>query len=358
MSNFLTVRTASRRAAAVMVGLGLACIGAGAQATLFTGSVYYTHFAGGNNVLRTSFSYDDVSGVVSYGAQTPITNVNGADGIIFAPNGNLIVTSNTTSNVYRINASTGALLQTLATGTPGFPDFHMALDPNNSQFYSSNRYNRTFGPLDTFTINGDGSFNDATTTPILDSATGGLSNVTQIAFAPNGRVMYTDGVPNSNGSIGLFNFGVANDTTTELIPANQVPAAHGMIYDPFTGLMTMFGGGQVATIDPTQATNALIAGSLLQFDVPNIGDFDQGAVDGHGHAFIAGSGAITFIDYSISHDITKPDRVVITGGFGDIDDIAPLVGPGSNPNPTPEPGTLLLILLAMSGVAAARRIAR
>jgi len=100
------------------------------------------------------------------------------------------------------------------------------------------------------------------------------------------------------------------------------------------------------------------AGSLLQFDVPNIGDFDQGAVDGHGHAFIAGSGAITFIDYSISHDITKPDRVVITGGFGDIDDIAPLVGPGSNPNPTPEPGTLLLILLAMSGVAAARRIAR
>jgi len=202
MSNFLTVRTASRRAAAVMVGLGLACIGAGAQATLFTGSVYYTHFAGGNNVLRTSFSYDDVSGVVSYGAQTPITNVNGADGIIFAPNGNLIVTSNTTSNVYRINASTGALLQTLATGTPGFPDFHMALDPNNSQFYSSNRYNRTFGPLDTFTINGDGSFNDATTTPILDSATGGLSNVTQIAFAPNGRVMYTDGVPNSNGSIG------------------------------------------------------------------------------------------------------------------------------------------------------------
>jgi hypothetical protein len=170
--------------------------------------------------------------------------------------------------------------------------------------------------------------------------------------------MYTNGVPNSNGSIGIFNFGTPNDTTTELIPANQVPAAHGMIYDPFTGLMTMFGGGQVATIDPTQANNALITASLRQFDVPNIGDFDQGAVDGHGHAFIAGSGAITFIDYSISHDITNPDRVVITGGFGDIDDIAPLVGPGSNPHPTPEPGTLLLVALAIGGLAAARRTAR
>lgn len=354
MSNLFTARAACRSAIAIVAGLGLACVAAGAAATIFQGTVYYTHFTGGNNVLSTSFSYDDASGNVTYGAQNPIANVFGADGIIFAPNGNLIVTSNATGNVYRINASTGALLQTVLT-SQGQPDFHMALDPNNNQFYSSDRYTRFTGPLDTFTINGDGSFNNATATPIVDAATGAASNVTQIAFAPNGRVMYTNGAPNANGSIGIFTFGSPNDTTTELIAANQVPAAHGMIYDPFTGLMTMFGGGQVATIDPTQASNALITASLRQFDVPDIGDFDQGAVDGLGHAFIAGSGAITFIDYRISHDITHPDRVVITGGFGAIDDIAPLVGPGSNPNPTPEPGTLLLISLALAGFAASRR---
>ena len=78
-----------------------------------------------------------------------------------------------------------------------------------------------------------------------------------------------------------------------------------------------------------------IAGSLKQFDVPNIIDFDQGSTDGFGHAFIAGSGALTFIDYSISHDITHPDKIIITGGYGNIDDIAPLDGPGSQTTPEP-----------------------
>ena len=107
-----------------------------------------------------------------------------------------------------------------------------------------------------------------------------------------------------NGAIGLFSFG-ASDVTSQLIPANTVTAAHGIVYDPFTGRMTMFGGGSVATLDPTLASNAAIISSLLQFAVPNVCDFDQGAADGFGHAFIAGCGDITFIDYSATHDITS-----------------------------------------------------
>src|SRR5262249_20544246 len=137
---------------------------------------------------------------------------------------------------------------------------------------------------------------------------------------------------------------------------NEVRGGGGMIEGACRGLKTMFGGGQGATIDPTPATNAGIIASLRQFDVPGVGDFDQGAVDGLGHAFIAGSGAITFIDYSLTGDITNPANIIrITGGFGNIDDIAPLVGPGAPPPSVPEPSSLFLLGAAIFGLLSYRR---
>src|SRR5262249_51624998 len=111
---------------------------------------------------------------------------------------------------------------------------------------------------------------------------------------------------------------------------------------PFTGLMTYFGAGRVGTLDPTLATNALMAASYKQSGQINA-DFDQGAVDGHGHAFIAGNGQLTFIDYSATGDITSAANIVqIFSGFGGIDDLAPLVGPGSQ-GAVPEPGSMALL---------------
>ncbi len=335
----------SRRiVASVAVLAGLLLTAGTGRADLFTGTLYYTNYAGGgDNVNKVGFSYNDQTHALSFGPQTGVASVFGADGIMFAPNGNLIVTSNATNAVYRIDAGSGSVLQTVFTTNP--VDFHMALDPSGTKFYSSDRYTQFAGNLDTFTINPNGSFSNATGTAI----NGDDPNVTQLAFAPNHKILYTDGSPNAFGSIGLFN--LTTNTTTQLIPGGVVAAAHGVIYDPYTGLWTMFGGGSVATMDPN-ASN--IAGSLKQL-ATGVPDFDQGSVDGFGHALIAGSNGITFIDYSKSHDITHPDFGAYTGGFGFIDDVAPLVGPGSAPS-APEPtGLTLAGLGAVTLLGYARR---
>src|SRR5262249_44186297 len=145
------------------------------------------------------------------------------------------------------------------------------------------------------------------------TVTGGDTGVTQLAFAPNGKVFYDNGNPNGFGNAGLIDLSGSSTVSTTRLLTNQV-AIHGMIYDPFTGLITFFGDGAVGTMDPN-GTNAQMAASFKQRTGIN-SDFDQGAVDGFGHAFIAGNGQITFIDYSQTHDITSAANIVtIFSGF-------------------------------------------
>ncbi len=271
----------------------------------YNGTLFYTTYNGGQNVWKIAFNYDQNTQTLMLGTQTKLASTPGADGIIFAPNGHLLIGGQGTGQVYEVDPSNGSYIG-VAPGSNGQNQnsYHLALDPSGTKFYTSD----FGGPPDTVPL----PLAQGSTTAISGSENG----ITQVAFAPNGNVFYVNGNPNGFGNLGLFNLstGFTNRLYTGVQPA------HGLIYDPFTGLMTFFGDGETGTMDQM--------GLNLQVSSPLTCDFDQGAVDGYGHALVAGCNELTFIDYSLSHDITHPDLVIVNGGFDYIDDVAPLVGPG------------------------------
>jgi outer membrane protein OmpA-like peptidoglycan-associated protein len=128
-----------------------------------------------------------------------------------------------------------------------------------------------------------------------------------------------------------------------------LPAAHGMVFDPFTRSLMLMGTNHVTQIS-VGATPTIVS----DWTAP-IQPLDQGAVDGKGHLFAAcNCGRMLFIDYSASGKIAGPGNFTATVQLVDaLDDIAPLVGPGAesavrpkNVQVTEEQGRIRIVLEA------------
>jgi len=317
------------------LGIGIGFTGSTARADeTFSGTFYFTHYqGGGDNVWKDTYSYDQTTQTLTQGTVVGIAAVNGADGIIFDAHGHLLVGGQGQDVIHMLNQN--------GTSVDNEPlrdqSYHLALDPSGNFVYTSN----FGGPLDIAPLTASG-FGGAAT---LHSVTGGDTGLTQLAFDPKtGQTFYDNSQPNCCGSFGTIN--LSTYVTTQLRASET--AVHGMTYDPFTGLITFIGDGYVGTYNPT-------SDPYLQNKI-NGADFDQGGLDGFGHALIAGSNEVTFIDYSISGDITNPNKVIVLNdpGFENIDDIAPLSGPGSHRS-VPEPGTLALLAAALTSLVFVRR---
>jgi RHS repeat-associated protein len=266
--------------------------------------LFYTRFGGSPPVNDVSAAFDGTSIVL--GTPKNIASGFSADGLAFAPNGDVIV--GTQSNtIDEVNLKTGQVSSTSVGGN--FDTEHVTIDPSGTKVWTGPQP----GPLAEVPLN-----------PLapgkVDPLHGDDANVTQLGFDQSGNAYYT-----ASGGGGFGNFGVIDLTsfTTKRVFTN-LPAAHGVFFDSYTGDLFIVGNNTITQIDPQ--TLKIVSNRVI----PNT-TLDQGAADGNGHLYVADNGGrMIFVDYSATGLVGDPSDAVATPFLaGALDDFAPLSGAGA-----------------------------
>ncbi len=315
-----------------------------AWAGAVTDTLYFTTFASGENIWKSTATYagdgNAGNGTFTVTAPTGIAQTPGADGIVENPNNSqLLVGGQNTGSIYQVNPTNGSY----TTLNAGMNTFEITVGPNGNHVWGGG----SEGGAATIT---EVPLNPTGGAPNVISVSGANSEVTHITFAPGqaaGTAFYTDGTNSGLGNFGTIN--LATGVTTALL--TNVPYAHGMVYDPFTGDLILAGGDTLAQISTTGAVLSTLALSPGQ-------ELDQGAVTGTGQLYWAdNTGNLVFIDYANTGLIGSSQDFVSNNFFiTSLDDIAPLVGSGGTN--VPEPATLGLLGFGVAALGALRRRAR
>lgn len=301
-----------------------------------SGDIFYTTFSGSDRIFKRSYSFNGIA--LSYGSDTVISTtakgLGGADGLVFDPtNTNFLLTGGQNDRVYRVDIGTGTATASSATGAS---IFHLVIDKSGTSVWGAGIPG---SPIANVSLT---PFNSSISTLGISGA---VSSITGLAFDGAGNAYYT-----SSGAGGGSNFGTINlSTGVTAAIAGAGSAAHGLIFDSFTGDFILTGDSDIRQYAPG-------SGFVSTLSLPG-NQFDQGTVDGKGHLFVASNfGSMLFVDYNTSGLIGDAGNFTDLRFFrSNLDDVAPLSGRGSHGPVVPEPTSLLLFGLGGLGIGFARR---
>jgi hypothetical protein len=293
------------------------------------GDLYFTTYQD-QSLYKVKFQY--VSGRPQFGSQTLVARLPAADGVTFTPDGKALVGGQTTGMVLEIDPATGHVSQ-VASGCGG--SFLLASSPSAHVVYTAAL---------------PGSLCAVPVDPLRAGTAVHLSGddtlVTDLAFDGEGDAFYTTGVSTGPGNFGTIDLG--SGTTTRQL--SSITAGHGIAYDPYSRTLFLFGGGSVLQIDPRHPQQ--VVSSMV---VPSA-QFDNGTTDGLGHLYVASNtGELFVVDYHQALRLGDPRDVVTQLRLHDaLDDVAPLIGPGTATTAgrrwvAPSVGALVVVLVLALG---------
>lgn len=281
------------------------CGSPGCGGRISSGDLYFTRYADTPNVMKVHFDYSN--GKFTLDKPKTVATLNGVDGLVFTPDGDLLV-GGQGGTVHKVKVADGKFKDVNANANA----YHVAMDPSGKKAWVTG----IPGPLAEIPLS---PFSDG----IPHELQGDDTAVTSIAFDGTGHAYYTSGGSGGYGNVG--NIDLKTFTTTRRM--ENVPAAHGMAFDRFSGDLLLFGSNHITQVDPK--TMKVVSDREIKASVT----LDQGTVDGNGYVFVASNaGQLVFVDYSGSKKVgTRGSFAAVQFLASSLDDVAPLTGAGSVP---------------------------